>query len=339
MKRNNSPTMKDVARTAGVSLGTVSNVFNGAPVSAAYKEKVEAAAEALGYKVNRYARGLKTNQTRLVAFICPGTDHPFFADLANYINKALTSRGYQMLLAVTQYSLDREQECIQMVMENKVDGIIALTYNPHLQIEGSLPFVSIDRFYSSSVPCISCDNYAGGQLAASKLYEMGSRNLLFLNIKPDIDGEPDKRQYGFEAWCRAHNVRFESIVTEDQQAFLPFMKIIQTRITDGKPDFDGIFCNTDKLAYVIWRILRELGVSVPEQVQIIGFDGINMFGDNLMPCLSSICQPTEQIAETAVRILLSPDRQSTPTLTCLPVSYRAGGTTRDPERLTYIYGE
>lgn len=339
MNKKNSPTMKDVAREAGVSLGTVSNVFNGASVSPAYKERVEAAAARLGYQVNRYARGLKTNQTKLIAFICPGTDHPFFADLANYINKALQSRGYRMVLAVTQYSLDMEQRCLQMVTENKVDGIIALTYNPDLRIDDSLPFVSIDRFYSSSVPCISCDNYAGGQLAASKLYELGSRKLLFFNIKPEVSGEPDKRQYGFESWCKANNVSFESIVVDDHRAFLPFLEILRDRIRDGKPDYDGIFCNTDKLAYVVLRILQELHVSVPDQVQIIGFDGINMFGDSQMPCVSSICQPIGLIAEAAVATLLSPDRRFIPTLVCLPVTYRPGGTTRDEERLPYIYGE
>jgi LacI family transcriptional regulator len=337
-KKTSTPTMKDVAREAGVSLGTVSNVFNGAQVSESYKIKVEEAARKLGYKVNRYARGLKTNQTRTIAFICPGTDHPFFADMANYISKALQEQGYRMMLAVTQYSLDMEQKCIQMVTENKVDGIIALTYNPDLIIDENLPFVSIDRFYSESVPCISCDNYAGGTLAARKLCELGATKLLFFNIAPAVSGEPDKRQAGFESWCRFHNVPFESIVSSDDQAFRPFLNLVRDRIHDGKPDFDGIFCNTDKLAYVICQILKENGISVPEDVQVIGFDGINMFGDNMMPCVSSIVQPVEQMALQAVSMLLSADRTHLPTLTCLPVRYRPGGTTREDFVKEYIYG-
>ena len=337
-KKSTTPTMKDVAREAGVSLGTVSNVFNGAQVSETYRVKVEEAARKLGYKVNRYARGLKTNQTKTIAFICPGTDHPFFGDLANYINKALLERGYRMMLAITQYNLDMEQKCIQMVTENKVDGIIALTYNPDLKIDSELPFVSIDRFYSDSVPCISCDNYSGGTLAARKLCELGATNLLFFNIVPSVSGEPDKRQYGFESWCRYNNIPFESIISDDTLAFRPFLQSIRDRIHDGKPDFDGIFCNTDKLAYVICQILRELGIRVPEDVQVIGFDGINMFGDYLMPCVSSIVQPVEDLAETAVSILLSTDKSQIPTLTCLPVHYRPGGTTREKVHLDYIYG-
>ena len=337
-KKTSTPTMKDVAREAGVSLGTVSNVFNGAQVSESYKIKVEEAARKLGYKVNRYARGLKTNQTRTIAFICPGTDHPFFGDLANYINKALQERGYRMMLAVTQYSMDMEQKCIQMVTENKVDGIIALTYNPDLIIDESLPFVSIDRFYSESVPCISCDNYAGGTLAARKLCELGATKLLFFNIAPKVSAEPDKRQAGFESWCRVHKIPFESVISNDRHAFVPFLKLVRDRIHNGKLDFDGIFCNTDKLAYVICQILRENGISVPEDVQIIGFDGSNMFGDRMMPCVSSIVQPVEQIASQAVTMLLSADRAHLPTLTCLPVRYRPGGTTREAVSKEYIYG-
>ena len=337
MNKKKSPTMKDVAREAGVSLGTVSNVFNGGSVSPSYKERVEEAAKKLGYTINRYARGLKTSETHVIAFVCPGTDHPFFGDLTNYINKALADRGYRMLLAVTQFIPDMEQRCIRLVSENKVDGIIALTYNPELQLEESIPFVSIDRQCSPTAPCVSSDNYSGGQLAAQKLYELGSRQLLFLSIAPKISGEPDTRRYGFESWCRASHVPFESVVIPDTDGFRPFLNILKARIRDGKPDFDGIFCSTDKLAYVVLRMLKELGVSVPGQVQIIGYDGINMFGDPVMPCVSSICQPVREMAETAVSTLLSRGRPSMPTLICLPVTYRAGGTTRDREELAFIY--
>ena len=84
------PTMKDVAREAGVSLGTVSKVINGIPVGESYRRKVEKAAKKLGYQVNHYARGLKTNKSYCIAFIAPSTINPFFAALAQEICKALS---------------------------------------------------------------------------------------------------------------------------------------------------------------------------------------------------------------------------------------------------------
>lgn len=159
--KSNQPTMKDVAREAGVALGTVSKVFNGIPVGNSYKVKVEAAAKKLGYQVNQYARGLRANKTFTVALILPGVDHPFFSSLAQHVCTALAQREHRMLLYVTASRPDIEQMCVQMVRQNRVDGIIGLTYNP-LKIDEELPFVSIDRFFSPDVPCVAADNYGGG---------------------------------------------------------------------------------------------------------------------------------------------------------------------------------
>ena len=98
--KNAMPTMKDVAQEAGVALGTVSKVFNGIPVGESYRIKVEEAARKLGYQVNQYARGLKTNKTNTVAVILPGVNHPFFAALAHHVCEALARRDYRMLLYV-----------------------------------------------------------------------------------------------------------------------------------------------------------------------------------------------------------------------------------------------
>ena len=115
--KNAMPTMKDVAQEAGVALGTVSKVFNGIPVGESYRIKVEEAARKLGYQVNQYARGLKTNKTNTVAVILPGVNHPFFAALAHHICEALARRDYRMLLYVTASNPEIEQNCVNMVRQ------------------------------------------------------------------------------------------------------------------------------------------------------------------------------------------------------------------------------
>ena len=170
-KQNTAPTMKDVAKEAGVSLGTVSKVINGIPVGDEYRKNVEQAIKTLDYHINAYAKGLKNNRTYTVAVILPNLLNPFFSMVAHYINRALVNRGYRMLLCDTEYDYTKEREMVQMVAQNKVDGIIALTYNPDLKIPPDVRSVSIDRYLSGSTTCVASDNYNGGRLAAQTLVE------------------------------------------------------------------------------------------------------------------------------------------------------------------------
>lgn len=326
---NSMPTMKDVAREAGVAIGTVSKVFNNLPVGDEYRIRVEKAAKELGYQVNQYARGLRANKTYTVALILPGVHHPFFSALAQHICVDLSKRNHRMLLCVTESNPAIEQSCINMVRMNKADGIIALTYGPNLEIGDDLPFVSIDRHFNANVPCVASDNYTGGRIAAEKLLELGCKHLAFFRTGPVQYGEPDKRGDGFEQVCRSRGVDFETLrVNDSDQTPDVFREFLRGRMTDGKLDIDGIFCSTDQLALRIRSMLRDLGLRVPEDVQIIGFDGILHFDRDEYKC-STIVQPVERIAETCVDMLLSKDRSYFPALVCLPVTYAAGGTTKE----------
>lgn len=320
-------TMKDVAQEAGVALGTVSKVFNGIPVGESYRIKVEEAAQKLGYQVNQYARGLRASTTFTVALILPGVDHPFFAALAQQVCVALARRGYRMLLYVTASNPEMEQACVNMVRQNKADGIIGLTYNP-LEVDENLPFVGIDRSFRPDIPCVAADNYGGGRLAAEKLLELGCRHLAFFRTGSTSPSETDKRGDGFEAACRARAVPCDVLRLNDGQGYEPFREFLRSRIHGGRLEIDGIFCSTDLLAWRVREILEELGFRAPEDVQLIGFDGIRRFGGEELYC-STIIQPVDKIAETCVDLLLTKDRGKIPALICLPVRYAPGGTTRE----------
>lgn len=322
------PTMKDVAEEAGVALSTVSKVINGLPVRKSSRVRVEAAARKLGYQVNQYARGLRASKTHSIALIVPEVDHPFFAALIQHVCTALTARDYRMLLYVTAARPDTERACINTVRQNRADGIIALTYND-LEIGPDLPFVSIDRCLSSDIPCVSSDNYQGGRMAAEKLLELGCRQLAFLRTGSVNLGETDKRGDGFEAACRARQIPFHSLrVNDGEDAEKIFREFFEAHMTDGKLDVDGIFCSTDRLAWRLTKILTGLGIRVPEDLQIIGYDGIRHMGRDELYC-STIVQPVKRMAELCVSLLLDMDRSQVPSLSCLPVSYMPGGTTRE----------
>ena len=331
MKSEHSvPTMKDVAREAGVALGTVSKVVNGIPVGESYRLRVEDAIKKLNYQVNSYAQGLKASKTYTAALLIPNTEEPFFASLVYHINLALLKRKYRMLLCSTDFDTKQEQEYVTMAQQNKVDGIIGLTYNPNLQIEENIPFVAIDRSMGTKIPCVASDNFAGGQLAAEKLADLGCTNVAFLRTCSSLDNEPNKRKAGFENGCLSRGLSYEMKILNDGDAYEEFELFLSQHIHDGKLSFDGIFCVTDRLAYLIIKSLRKLNLRVPEDVQVIGFDGIRPFQGTDYIC-STIVQPVPEIAEMCVNLLLQDNISSKPPLVCLPVTYAYGGTTKEQD--------
>jgi LacI family transcriptional regulator len=147
---------------------------------------------------------------------------------------ALAARGYRTILSVTAYDRSAEQRCIQMVQQNKVDGIIGLTYNPELEIDPRLPYVSIDRTFSSSVPCVASDNFGGGQLAAEKLLELGCTHPLFLRIGPRVPGESDKRGDGFESVFRQRGMECAALRLSDEDGLAPFRDFLAGHMGGGR---------------------------------------------------------------------------------------------------------
>ncbi len=326
-KEKNAPTMVDVAREAGVALGTVSRVINGQQVGEEFRIKVEKAIQRLGYRYNNSGRTLRTDRTNTVAFIVPNTINPFFAMLVHHINCELEKRNYKMLLCFTEYDRNREVEFVRMAQQNRVDGIIALTYNPDLVIPEDIPFVTIDRFFSVSVPCVASDNFGGGYLAARKLHEFGCRRVAVLRTGSKLINEPSKRKDGFVSGCVELGMEFDAKVFCDETPFSAFEEYLKDHLHDGRLDFDGLFMGTDTQAWLIIKALNNLGLRVPEDVQVIGYDGIQMFG-NLGYIVSTIVQPVQEIAEACVNTVLSKHMSAVPSLICLPVTYAYGGTTK-----------
>ena len=233
-----------------------------------------------------------------------------------------------MLLCSTDYDSGLEQEYVTMVQQNKVDGIIGLTYNPNLIVEENTPFVSIDRSMGPTIPCVACDNFAGGQLAAEKLADLGCKNVAFMRIGSSLNNEPNKRKAGFENGCLSRGISYEMKILNDGDSFEEFENFLSDHIADGKLSFDGIFCVTDSLAFSVIRILQKLNQRVPEDVQVIGFDGTRRFGNMDYIC-STIVQPLPEMAEMCVELLLRENAQTKPPLVCLPVAYAYGGTTTE----------
>ena len=321
--------MKDVAAEAGVAIGTVSKVVNGLPVGEPYKTKVEEAIRKLNYHVNSYAQGLKASKTGTIALLVPNLLDSFFAVLTHHISRRLQEKQYRMLLCTTDFDAGREQEYVTMLQNNKVDGIIGLTRNPNLLLPEGIPFVSIDCSMGPHIPCVACDNFMGGQMAAEKLADLGCRNVAFFRAGSSLHNEPNKRKAGFENGCLVRKLNYKMLILEDGEPYDAFDAFLTEHLRRDRLPIDGIFCETDKIACYIVKALKRMNLRVPEDVQIIGFDGTRQ-PDGFDYICSTIVQPVQEMAQTCVNLLLPESAVSTgPQLYCLPVSYAYGGTTQE----------
>ena len=321
-------TMKDVAALAKVGVGTVSRVLNSSgSVKESTRRKVEAAMKELNYIPNAYARGLKMNKTNTVALIIPTIWHPFFSEFAYYVESNLAEHKYKMLLCNSDVSSDKELEYIQMVQENKVDGIIGITYSDLDNFVSShLPFVTIDRHFKEETVCVTSDNFHAGQLAVEKLVEKGCHKLGYIGTHSRFPTETTKRRNGFEKQAKQSGIPYA--IYDGQDPVIELKQEIRTFFEEN-PDVDGIFAHTDFIALDILEVLEEMKRNVPEEVQIIGCDGIKMESGRRQ-IVSTIRQPVDLMAKAAVeKIIQVIDGESVRTKITLPVHYVEGPTTKN----------
>jgi LacI family transcriptional regulator len=329
-------TLKQVAKDAGVSMGTVSKVINGISVGKEYQAKVEESIKKLDYKVNIYARGLKAQRTNTVAVIVPNLINSFFALWVYNIEMELSKNNYKLYLCISNGNADKEAGYIEMAKQNKVDGIIGITYSDiENYVSDDLPFVSLDRHFKANIKCVASDNYQGGEIAAEKLISSGCKHLLYIRTGSNIEGETLKRKTGFEDVCIKGNIDFEICdMNEVPSIYTSFSarnklsEYFKDNVKNGICKFDGIFASSDHLAVVIVEEIKLLGLKVPEDIQIIGFDGLRMLnaGNYLV---SSIEQPIDLLAAKCVDIILKLiSKEKVESISLLPVKFVEGGTTK-----------
>lgn len=326
-------TINDVAKRAGVSRGTVSNVINNVKVRPEYKEKVELAIKELGYVPNAYARSLKSNRTHTVALILPTVWFPFFSKLTNDMEQELRRRGYKLLLCNSQNDYHMELEYVTMAKENKVDGILSITYSdiaPYVA-DANIPMVAIERYFNSKIPFVSTDNFQGGVMAARKLTEMGCKKLAFIGRLSDPNGVTQLRRDGFVSYCRENDIPYKELFSSSgsQEFITEIEEFVQQEFTDGIP-WDGIFAAADRYAeYLTDSLLSCHSPAVPgKSLQIIGFDGTKSHANDKIR-ISSMRQPVEEIAAYVVDTLCRQiDGEDVEYYKLFPVTFIQGKTTR-----------
>lgn len=322
-----SVTMRDVASLAGVSVGTVSRVINNEKgIKEITFQKVTQAIKELNYIPDAYARGMKKSKTETVALILPSIWHPFFSEFAYHVEKELRSLNYKLFLCNIDEG-KREIEYIKMLQENKVDGIIAITYSDiEDYLATNIPFVSIDRTYSDkNIPCVTSDNGGGGSLAAKKLIEKGCQEFAFIGGHNSTTNTTKDRRIYFEDYLKKHKKNYH--ILDVEEPIENFDKKLENFFNEY-PNIDGIFTVNDFTALDVIRTLERMGRKVPNDVQVIGYDGIRFAIDREYP-VTTMKQPLEKMAKVAIEVLLARINGDNHRIqTVLPVSYIEGRTTK-----------
>lgn len=295
-------TMKDVANLAGVGVGTVSRMINGTKVKASTYQKVTEAIEALDFIPDETARGLKRSMTKTVALILPVIWHPFFSEFAYHVEKYLSQENFKLYLCNSNGQAEKEAEYVQLVDQNRCDGIIAITYTDiEDYISDGLPFVSIDRLFTHDVAYVASDNKKIGQLAYDVLAEKGAHHFAYIGSHNVIKNRTMERGESFEQAVAKSGAAFSKL--DMLEPVHDNKSQIKTFLIDN-PTIDGIFAINDYEALDVLTVLADLGRRVPEDVQVIGCDGIKMSQERDY-VVSTIKQPTEAMAKAAVEMVLA----------------------------------
>ena len=192
--------IKDVAIKAGVSVSTVSRVMNNRGyISQATKDKVFNAMKDLNYQPNEIAKSLFKKKSNIIGLILPDISTPFYAEETRYIEEELYKLGYKLMLCNAYNSSTREQEYINMLLRNQVDGIIIGSHT--LKIEDylnlNLPIVALDRYLGDDIPVVSADHMEGGKLAALELLNCGCTNILHFSGSSKVPTPSNDRHKSF----------------------------------------------------------------------------------------------------------------------------------------------
>ncbi len=322
--------IKDVARIAGCGIATVSRVINKSGyVKKETREKIEKVIAELSYQPNEIARSMTLQKNHIIAFILPNSKHLFFGELLYHVEEELFDYGYKMMICNSSEQLEKEIVYLDMLKNNRVDGVILLTNNDVEQyLNKKLPIVSFDRYFLN-VPYVASDNFQGGILAAKRLLEHNCKNIMF--IGDDAQGEHtdvltdvSKRRKGFVN--HLHSQGYENVINVEYPLKNYFVSVEQFEsLLNPYQDVDGIFCISDSVAYTVIKVLEKRGKRVPEDVKVIGFDGGRSF-NNLGMKITSINQDPLLIAQAIRKLILNYDVKDSNKKLIVPVKISEGDT-------------
>jgi LacI family transcriptional regulator, galactose operon repressor len=304
-------TIRDVANLAQVSLGTVSNVLNKpAAVATPTRNRVLEAINSTGFVRSTAAHQLRVGKSRTIGVVLLDIGNPFFAEMVRGAEHVLRERDYVLILCSSDESAEREQRYFRVLEEHRVDGLLISPVERDLEgtaelVAHGIPTVLLDRDGSSRGLCsATVDDVRGAELAADHLFELGHRIIAFVNGPPTIRQCIDRKEGARRSARRARHrggarlseVAVGALTIEQGEAAVAPLMALEPRPT-------AVMCANDLLALGVLRGLAAKGISVPDEMAVVGYDDV-AFASMLSPALTSVRQPKYELGVVAAELLL-----------------------------------
>lgn len=305
-------TRSDVARAAGVSVRTVSNVLAGfSSVSPKTRERVLNAASELGYQSSELARSLKVGRSGIIGLMLPHLEMPYFAELTSEFMEASHSRGLSLLVDQTNGDLERERSLIARVAKGGIlDGLIfsPLMSGPDdiASLTGGGPVVLLGEVEFSGIDRVLIDNVGAAEQAVSHLIERGARRIGVIGYSIHDVGAGPQRMIGYKQALKKAGIPFDPVLApETRPGHQPIDAIDAAERLMALRDLpDAVFVFTDTMAFAASGVFARHGLRVPDDLLLMGFDG-NQLSDYGKPTLSTISPDKAWIANRALDLILS----------------------------------
>jgi LacI family transcriptional regulator len=320
MPRVPAPTLRDVAQLAGVHPATASRALNPQTrplVNGDTARKVLRAAESLGYQPNPIARSLKTARTTTIGVVIPDLTNPLFPPIVRGIEDVLAPAGYSALIVNTDNDPKREEAQIESLRSRQVEGLIVATARREhpllvrLHAQGVRMVLVNRRVDDLELPAVTADDAVGIGLAVAHLAQLGHRRIAHL-AGPQNTSTGVVRARAFRYAVRDHGLADDPALVA-QSAYWSEADGAHALhdLFDSGTAFTGIVCGNDLLALGCYDVFRERGLRCPEDVSVVGFNGMP-FLDKMQPPLTTVSIPHYELGFEAARLLLDaidePDR-------------------------------
>lgn len=302
-------TLGDVALLAGVSRSTVSNVVRGSDVVAVRtKRRVLHAIEELGYRPNALARQLLQGRATTVGIIARDLRNPFVAEMASLVEREVARFGFAAMFCATEGDPRREEQAVEVMLDNRVSGLVFLSFLDRpaaigARINGQIPavFVAADESWADSV---TVDEHRGGELVARHLIELGHRRLAF--VGPQHQDRADARRLeGFLRAAGDADLRPMVIAWDppDEAPTAGGERVDWRDVLSGPDRASGVFAANDFAAIDLLDVADALGVRVPEDLSVVGFDDVDMARLRRIS-LTTVHQPRDVLVRLGIEALL-----------------------------------
>lgn len=302
-------TILDVAKLAGVSTATVSRVINSPEaVRTRTRDKVTEAMKLCNYKYNALARGFVTKQSNTIGLIIPTINNPVFAESTRGVQDYADRNNIQVLLGNTYYQYEQEEKLVETFREKQVDGLVITTTDLKgavlkTLVDEQIPFVLLySTVKKGPMTVVGVDNYRGGYRATEHLVNLGHRRIGMVAGRFSISDRSFHRWHGYRQCLKNNAIPYDKRLLAQTDYSLAGGRDAVKQLLSLEDPPTAFFCSNDFLALGAMKGARELGLQVPRDLSIVGFDDIRI-ASYVSPELTTIRQPAYDIGKLGAELL------------------------------------